>query len=97
SSYIVNVALASMPPDATTVTYALSAAEQIVIDARIAASFQPVASYTYNSDGTVNTATEGGVTTTFTYNSDGTVHTMTRNSVTRTLAYNADGTVSGVS
>src|SRR6184192_4212041 len=36
--------------------------------------FQPTASYTYNVDGTVATATEAGVTTTFTYNGDGTIH-----------------------
>jgi YD repeat-containing protein len=60
-------------------------------------SLQNVASYTYNADGTVATATEGGITTAYTYNADGTVATATRQGVTRTYSYNADGTVSGVS
>jgi hypothetical protein len=59
-------------------------------------TFQPPASYTYNPDGTVATATENSVTTAYTYNADGTVHTATRSGVTRTYSYNADGTVSGV-
>lgn len=56
----------------------------------------PVASYTYNSDGTVATAIEGGVLTAYAYNGDGTIHTSTRAGVTRTYSYNSDGTVSGV-
>lgn len=58
--------------------------------------FIGAASYTYNADGTVATATEGGIVTTYAYNADGSVHTATRSGVTVTYTYNADGTVASV-
>jgi YD repeat-containing protein len=49
----------------------------------------PASTITYNTDGTVATVTENGVTTTYTYNADGTVATDTRtvNGVTTTRTY----------
>lgn len=55
----------------------------------------PVITVTYNSDGTVATSTEDGITTTFTYNPDGTPATSTRLGVTRTYTY-AGGNLTSV-
>jgi YD repeat-containing protein len=55
----------------------------------------PALTVTYNSDGTVASTVENGMTTTFTYNGNGTVHTETRNGIARTFSYNSDGTVGG--
>jgi YD repeat-containing protein len=59
------------------------------------AQANPVLTVTYNSDGTVASTVEDGVTTTFTYNSNGTVNTQTRAGVTRTFTYDANGNVTG--
>lgn len=53
-------------------------------------------SYTYNTDGTVATATKDSKTSTYSYNSDGTVHAVARgDGHTETYSYNGDGTVAG--
>ena len=46
---------------------------------------------TYNSDGTVATSTEGGITTTYTWNADGTCATETRLGLVKTWTYDASG------
>ena len=46
---------------------------------------------TYNGDGTVASATEGGVTTTYTWNADGTCHTETRLGLVKTWTYDGSG------
>jgi len=58
-------------------------------NATYASAFADSQAITYNSDGSVATVTENGVTTTYTYNSDGTVATDTRtvNGVTTTRNY----------
>lgn len=59
------------------------------LNATYATAFADSQAITYNSDGSVATVTENGVTTTYTYNSDGTVATDTRtvNGVTTTRNY----------
>ena len=52
---------------------------------------------TYNSNGTVASVTEFGVTTTYTYNGNGTVATDTRSGVTRTYTYDGSGNLTGIS
>ncbi|NVC23412.1 hypothetical protein E7Z53_08145 [Kocuria salina] len=64
-------------------------------DAGLVHDPNPELAVTYNSDGTVASTTENGVTTTFTYNSDGTVATQTRAGVTRTFSYDDNGNVTG--
>ena len=57
----------------------------------------PTLTVTYNTDGSVASVVENGVTTSFTYNTDGTVNTQTRAGVTRTFTYDANGNVTGAS
>lgn len=59
------------------------------LTATYASAFADSQAITYNSDGSVATVTENGVTTSYTYNSDGTVATDTRtvNGVTTTRNY----------
>lgn len=45
----------------------------------------------YNSDGTIATSTEGGITTSYTWNADGTVATETRMGKVKTWTYDASG------
>ena len=54
--------------------------------------------FTYNANGTVNTAqdTFTGYTYTFAYNSDSSIHTINNTINTWTFSYNADGTVSTI-
>lgn len=54
----------------------------------------PALTVNYNTDGTVASTVENGVTTSFTYNADGTVATQTRAGVTRTFTY-SNGNVTG--
>lgn len=56
----------------------------------------PVATYTYNGDGTIAAEVVDGITTTYTYNGDGTIATSTRLGVTRTYGYTA-GNLTSVS
>ena len=49
----------------------------------------------YNTDGSVQSVTENGVTTTYTYNTDGTIATDTRNGVTRNYGY-TDGNLTSI-
>lgn len=60
------------------------------------APVSPTTGITYNSDGSVATVTENGVTTTYTYNSDGTVATDVRAGVTRTYTYDGSGNLTGI-
>lgn len=55
-----------------------------VVDAALFPASQTIA---YNDDGSVQSVTENGVTTSYTYNTDGTVATDTRNGVTRNYGY----------
>lgn len=55
----------------------------------------PTLTVTYNTDGSVASTVDNGVTTTFTYNTDGSVNTQTRAGVTRTFTYDASGNVTG--
>ena len=52
-----------------------------------ASAFPASQAITYNTDGTVATVVENGVTTSYTYNTDGTVATDTRQGVTRNYGY----------
>lgn len=59
------------------------------LTATYASAFAASQSITYNSDGSVATVTENGVTTSYTYNADGTVATDSRtvNGVTTVRNY----------
>lgn len=59
------------------------------LNATYASAFAASQTITYNTDGSVATVTENGVTTSYTYNSDGTVATDTRtvNGVTTVRNY----------
>lgn len=59
------------------------------LNATYASAFSDAQTITYNTDGSVATVTENGVTTTYTYNPDGTVATDSRtvNGVTTTRNY----------
>lgn len=72
----------------------LSRSEEAVDERYVPVS--PTTGITYNSDGSVATVTENGVTTSYTYNSDGTVHTDVRSGVTRTYTYDGSGNLTGI-
>lgn len=59
------------------------------LNATYATAFSDAQAITYNSDGSVATVTDSGITTIYTYNSDGTVATDSRtiNGVTTTRNY----------
>ena len=50
---------------------------------------------TYNSDDTIATSTEGGITTTYTWNADGTINTEERLGKTKTYTYDGSGRLTG--
>lgn len=50
---------------------------------------------TYNTDGTIATSTEGGITTTYTWNANGTIHTEARDGLTKTYTYDGSGRMTG--
>ncbi len=62
----------------------------------IYAPVSPTTAITYNSDGSVASVKENGVTTSYAYNPDGTVHTDTRAGVTRTYTYDGSGNLTGI-
>ncbi|UKA69596.1 hypothetical protein [Arthrobacter sp. FW306-06-A] len=59
------------------------------LNATYAQAFSNTQTIAYNADGSVQSVTENGITTTYTYNTDGTVATDTRtiNGVTTTRNY----------
>lgn len=59
------------------------------------AAFPATQTITYNTDGSVATVTENGITTTYTYNTDGSVATDARQSVTRNYTY-TNGNLTGI-
>lgn len=76
-------------------TYLFPAPTMVALDGRYAPTGFSTSSYVYNSDGSVASATDGGVTTTYTYNADGSIATDTRGSVTRTYTY-TNGNLTGI-
>lgn len=83
-------------PDAALAARVVTGATATALNATYGLA-NPTLTVTYNTDGTVASTVENGVTTTFTYNTDGTVHTQTRAGVTKTFTYDGNGNVTGAS
>lgn len=83
-------------PDAALAGRVVAGATATALNATYAIA-NPTLTVTYNTDGSVASTVENGVTTTFTYNPDGTVNTQTRAGITRTFTYDGNGNVTGAS